>query len=150
MAEELLTLFQSIGLSEVKAKETAKNATVSSTLSSLILEVKLIRCALRLVCIHYLLHHPLLPTKAKIKVGGELDKTVGSLLYHLATRFKGQPDRASVILDYVCARKIASELQLTGEHGLVLLCCATWIRVQTMKANNDGKRTSATQQKVKK
>ena len=40
MAEDLLSLFQSIGLSEVKAKETAKNATVSATLSSLIIEVK--------------------------------------------------------------------------------------------------------------
>eukprot|EP00731_Ephydatia_muelleri_P001161 Em0001g1161a len=89
MAEDLLSLFQSIGLSEVKAKETAKNAAVSATLSTLIIE-------------------------AKSKVVGELDKAVGSLLYHLATRFKGQPDRTSILVDYVCARKISSEQQLTA------------------------------------
>lgn len=71
--------------------------------------------------------HSYLFTKAKSKVVGELDKAVGSLLYHLATRFKGQPDRTSTILDYVCARKISSEQQLTGAratHECDCLCIA--------------------------
>lgn len=37
--EETLALFQSIGLSEAKAKDTVKNAAVSSSLKALIVEV---------------------------------------------------------------------------------------------------------------
>ena len=37
--EETLVLFQSIGLSEAKAKDTVKNAAVSNSLKALILEV---------------------------------------------------------------------------------------------------------------
>ena len=37
--QELLELFQSIGLSESKAKETLKNAAVSATLESVIRKV---------------------------------------------------------------------------------------------------------------
>ena len=39
MEEETLELFQSIGLSENKAKETAKNGVVSATLKALIVQV---------------------------------------------------------------------------------------------------------------
>lgn len=39
MEEETLELFQSIGLSENKAKETAKNGAVSATLKALIVQV---------------------------------------------------------------------------------------------------------------
>ena len=38
--EDCLGLFQSIGLSEAKAKDTIKNAAVSGTLKSFILEVR--------------------------------------------------------------------------------------------------------------
>lgn len=37
--EDTLALFQSIGLSEAKAKDTVKNAAVSNSLRALILEV---------------------------------------------------------------------------------------------------------------
>lgn len=37
--EDALVLFQSIGLSEAKAKDTVKNTTVSNSLRDLILEV---------------------------------------------------------------------------------------------------------------
>ncbi len=40
MADELLPLFQSIGLSEQKAKETIKNDKVSKSLQAVILEVR--------------------------------------------------------------------------------------------------------------
>ena len=39
MEEDTLELFQSIGLSESKAKETAKNGAVSTTLKALIVQV---------------------------------------------------------------------------------------------------------------
>ena len=39
MEEDTLELFQSIGLSENKARETAKNAAVSATLKALIVQV---------------------------------------------------------------------------------------------------------------
>lgn len=39
MDEDILELFQSIGLSEAKARDTAKNAAVSTTLNSLIMQV---------------------------------------------------------------------------------------------------------------
>ena len=39
MEEDILELFQSIGLSEIKAKETAKNGAVSATLKALIVQV---------------------------------------------------------------------------------------------------------------
>ena len=40
MGDHELRLFQSIGLSEAKAKETAKNATLSKTLAWIISEVE--------------------------------------------------------------------------------------------------------------
>ena len=39
MDEDTLELFQSIGLSEAKARDTAKNAAVSTALNSLIMQV---------------------------------------------------------------------------------------------------------------
>ena len=42
MSDQELRLFQSIGLSEGKARETAKNATLSKTLAWIISEVELI------------------------------------------------------------------------------------------------------------
>jgi hypothetical protein len=54
-------LFQSIGLSESKAKDTLKNSSVSNALQSYILE-------------------------AQQLLSGDVDKKIGNLLYHLATR----------------------------------------------------------------
>ena len=42
MGDNEIRLFQSIGLSEAKAKETAKNAALSKTLSRIVTEVELI------------------------------------------------------------------------------------------------------------
>lgn len=41
MSDQELQLFQSIGLSEVKAKETAKNVTLSKNLAWIISEVNI-------------------------------------------------------------------------------------------------------------
>jgi hypothetical protein len=54
-------LFQSIGLSETKARETAKNISVSNPLQYYILQ-------------------------AQELLNGSVDKKRGNLLYHLATR----------------------------------------------------------------
>ena len=40
--EDTISLFQSIGLSEAKAKDTVKNATVSNSLKSLVQEVHVV------------------------------------------------------------------------------------------------------------
>ena len=45
---------------------------------------------------------------------------MGTLLYHIATRFKGSDDRVDLLLQYVCDNRIASEPQLTG-RGLYIL-----------------------------
>ena len=44
-----------------------------------------------------------------------MDKKVGNLLYHMATRFKGSEERAAMLLEYVCDLRISSGEQLSGE-----------------------------------
>ena len=44
-----------------------------------------------------------------------VSKAIGNLLYHMATRFKGSPERASILLEYICAGKLCTEQQLSGE-----------------------------------
>lgn len=89
MEDHELRLFQSIGLSEGKAKETAKNATLSKTLAWIISEANT-------VC------------------SGDISKQVGNMLYHIATRFKGSQENTKLLIDYVCSNKITSELQLNA------------------------------------
>lgn len=105
-----MSLFQSIGLSEAKAKDTIKNAAVSSALKSLVLEVSF-----------SILHHCIALTsfllpQTRDKLGSEpISKVVGNLLYHIATRFKGSGSRASMLLDYVSTGKLVTEQQLSGK-----------------------------------
>lgn len=82
-------LFQSIGLSESKAKDTERNVAVSDALKTLILQVQ-------------------------ERLGDAIDKATGNLLYHMATRFKDSEKRTSFLLDYVCGKKICTELQITA------------------------------------
>lgn len=84
----LLELFVSIGLSEQRAKETLKNEALSSDLQSLISEAQ------------------------KLKQG-DLDKSVGTLLYHVATRLKNKK-RQTFLIGYLIEQKITSEPQLTA------------------------------------
>ncbi|XP_065911803.1 glutamine--tRNA ligase-like [Dysidea avara] len=84
-----LRLFQSIGLSEAKAKETAKNSALSKNLTWII-------------------------TEATTLCSGHISKQIGVLLYHVATRFKGSQDNTKLLLSYVCTEKIVSELQLNA------------------------------------
>ncbi|PIK47504.1 putative glutamine--tRNA ligase [Apostichopus japonicus] len=86
--DSILKLFVSIGLNEQKAKETLKNEALANDLQALISEAQ------------------------KLK-GGDLDKSVGTLLYHVATRLKNKK-RQSFLLGYLVGEKIVSEPQLTA------------------------------------
>ena len=43
-----------------------------------------------------------------------ITKAMGNLLYHIATKFKGSRERASMLVEYVGFEKLKSELQLNG------------------------------------
>ena len=47
---------------------------------------------------------------------GKLEKSIGNLLYHTATRFKGSETRRIFLLTYICSVQIATEQQLTGVY----------------------------------
>ena len=49
--------------------------------------------------------------------GRAVSKGTGNLLYHVATRFKGRKERASMLVKYISLEKLTSELQLTGKHA---------------------------------
>ena len=72
----------------------------------------------------------------ELRVGGHVDKAVGTLLYHIATRFRGSQERAAMLAEYVCEGKVNTEVQLTGEGEgrggrdvLTALCLAHHILV---------------------
>ena len=76
MSDELIGLFQDIGLSEAKSKETSKNANLSKTLESLI-------------------------RYSKSKGSADL-KPVGLLFYHIASKIKPQVHHhLNKLADYV-------------------------------------------------
>ncbi|KAK3753996.1 hypothetical protein QZH41_009249 [Actinostola sp. cb2023] len=85
-----LSLFQAIGLSEQKAKETIKNEGLSQKLESIVLQ-------------------------AHNKVGDQLDKQSGTLLYLLASSSLKDHGRLSFIVDYICNKKMSSTQQLNGK-----------------------------------
>lgn len=83
-----LELFQSIGLSEAKAKDTLANAAVSKTLEAII-------------------------TKAK-SIKEDIDKQIGNFLYQIATCYKGTETRIEFLVEYVCSEKLSLGPQLTA------------------------------------
>lgn len=45
-----------------------------------------------------------------------MDKTVGTLLYHIATKLKSQiRNRMNILIDYVIKKKLLNEPQLNGK-----------------------------------
>nr|XP_006822206.1 PREDICTED: glutamine--tRNA ligase [Saccoglossus kowalevskii] len=88
MADNLVQLFTGIGLSEQKAKETIKNEGLAEDLRKIVIE-------------------------AQNKIGSSVEKTVGTLLYNIATRLK-QKSRSSLLVEYIATKKISSEAQLTA------------------------------------
>ncbi|CAH1783319.1 unnamed protein product, partial [Owenia fusiformis] len=93
---DFIQLFTGIGLSEQKAKETAKNETLAQNLKNTIDE-------------------------AKSHCGGEVDKSVGTLLYNISTRLKNQiKQHKSLLVKYVANKKINSEVQLNAAMEYLL------------------------------
>ena len=89
--------FIEIGLSEAKAKETAKNEKLSNHLGSVISSAK-----------------------KRGKAGDGL-KEIGSLLYHVASKLKAQVfGHADMLVDYICSGKIDSEARLNAALDYVL------------------------------
>jgi len=53
---------------------------------------------------------------------GDIDKTVGTLLYTIAAKLKAQiAEHRGLLTKYVSQRKIASDLQLTGKNMVLIL-----------------------------
>ncbi len=55
--------------------------------------------------------------------GGTIDKTAGTLLYHVATRLKAQiSHRRDLLVKYIAEKKLTSENQLNGKCYCLLKC----------------------------
>jgi len=90
--EEKLKLFKLIGFSDSKADETLKNKAVSTQLAELIVSTQKI------------LNNP-----------SEIDKAIGVLLYHVATKAKAQiKNHFEFIVKNICEKKLTNELQLNA------------------------------------
>ncbi|CAG0890012.1 unnamed protein product [Darwinula stevensoni] len=91
MKVDRIAEFKSIGLSEVKAKETAKNEALSGNL----LEV--------------------ISTAREVLQGKEFSKNVGTLLYHVASKTKPQiRSHLPLLAKYIAEEKIDTETRLAG------------------------------------
>ncbi|XP_013387414.1 glutamine--tRNA ligase [Lingula anatina] len=92
----LVELFTSIGLTEQRAKETAKNETVSNVLKDIIDQARQ--------------HNP-----------GTIDKTMGNMLYHVATKLKSQiRNKQGLLVEYIAKKKLATEQQLNAALDYLL------------------------------
>lgn len=95
MSERELKFVQ-IGLSEQKAKETAKNATISQGLFDAILA-------------------------AEKTASQPITKAMGNLLYHVVTKMKGQIKQyESLLIEYVAKGKLDSEAKLSAAMDYLL------------------------------
>ncbi len=85
-----MTAFMKLGLTEQKAKETAKNKVLSANLAAVISQAE--------------------------KEAGQLDlKGAGTLLYHLASKLKAQVFHfAPLLVEFICQGKLDSELRLNA------------------------------------
>ncbi|XP_035676746.1 glutamine--tRNA ligase-like isoform X1 [Branchiostoma floridae] len=89
---DTLDLFVSVGLSEQKAKETIKNEVLTGELKNIINEAR--------------------------KHCSTIDKSMGVLLYGMATRLKSK-GRANFLTEYIATKKITTELQLQSALDFV-------------------------------
>ncbi|XP_053325199.1 glutamine--tRNA ligase [Spea bombifrons] len=88
MADESVSLFTAIGLSEQKARETLKNEALSQTLREAILQTQAVS-------------------------GPSVDKVTGTLLYSVSSRLK-DTKRLSFLVGYIANKKINTDLQLNA------------------------------------
>ncbi|XP_061687568.1 glutamine--tRNA ligase isoform X1 [Syngnathoides biaculeatus] len=92
--DDTSTLFISIGLSEQKVKETLKNAALTATLKSAVVQAR------------------------SVSGATEVDKATGTLLYSLASRLKDSK-RLAFLADNIAQRKISTEQQLAAALDFV-------------------------------
>ncbi|XP_061535161.1 glutamine--tRNA ligase isoform X2 [Phycodurus eques] len=92
--DDTATLFISIGLSEQKVKETLKNAALTATLKSAIVQAR------------------------NVSGATEVDKVTGTLLYSLASRLKDSK-RLAFLAENIAQRKISTEQQLAAALDFV-------------------------------
>ena len=96
MGDELVPMFMKIGLTEQKAKETAKNKNLSKVLSSVVNDAS--------------------------KESKDLT-SYGTLLYHVASKIKPQVFHFTPLLvKYICSGKIDSELRLNAAIDFLAKC----------------------------
>lgn len=96
MGDELVPMFMKIGLTEQKAKETAKNKNLSKVLSSVVNDAS--------------------------KESKDLT-SYGTLLYHVASKIKPQVFHFTPLLvKYICSGKIDSELRLNAALDFLAKC----------------------------
>ncbi|XP_076313603.1 glutaminyl-tRNA synthetase [Tachypleus tridentatus] len=94
--EDTVAKFMSIGLSEVKAKETLKNESLSKTLFETIAE-------------------------AEKYTKKDIPKPMGNLLYHTASKVKTQiKHRIPLLIEYITTSKLDSELKLSAALDYLL------------------------------
>lgn len=103
---ELHSLFTSVGLSQAKAADTIKNASLAEYFKAIIEEGK--------------------------KCGRDIEKNVGNLLYHTATRFKDRK-RMSFLVPYIVTQKIVNEIQLTAAFDYLKLNPADSINISNFE-----------------
>ncbi|OQV13125.1 putative glutamine--tRNA ligase [Hypsibius exemplaris] len=95
-ADDLIAFFMEVGLSEEKAKETAKNDHVAKNFKNAI-------------------------EQAKKHIAGAIPKPVANLLYSLASKVKDQAStHVPFLVEYIANGKINSELQLTAALDFAL------------------------------
>jgi len=95
MGDELVELFMKIGLSEQKAKESAKNKNLSKNLNIVI--------------------------EAGLKTGKDISGGHGVLLYHVASKTKQQIFHlVPLLVEYICDDKISNELRLNAAIDYLL------------------------------
>ncbi|CAF3152751.1 unnamed protein product, partial [Rotaria sp. Silwood2] len=96
--EKRVTLFQSIGLNEQKARETLKNHSITYLLETTINQAKTI-----------------LPNE------NQISKSIGNLLYSLSTKSKQQIYHLhDYLIRYICEEKIKNEQQLIAAIDYLL------------------------------
>ena len=85
-------------------------------------------------------HSAWLFVQAKLLCNGELERSTGNLLYHIATRYKGPEGRTSLLVNYVCAKKLTCEPQATGEMRVDVhtYMYTVWSYINLMNAGHCG------------
>jgi glutaminyl-tRNA synthetase len=114
MAEQLMTQFVSIGLSEDKAKETLKNETLTKTLKEVIEE-----------------------SNKHFNTKNGFNKSMGKLLYLTASTVKSQiRTHLPLLSEYIAKEKIDSELKLSAAIDYLLTNPSTNVDIKSFESSS--------------